>query len=314
VLAAEARRTESSGLWISGHEYIQVADWAKQNGFTARWLKRDETLQLAGASSKLLLTVDSSEAQFNGVGVRLLFPVVNRNGTPFLGKLDAQTTLRPMLYPPKNTSGSKLKTVCLDPGHGGRDPGFQVGSRIEKKYTLLLAQEVRDQLGKAGFKVSLTRTRDTDVDLPDRPAQANRRKADLFVSLHFNAFPNSPGSVQGVEVYSMTPVGGPSSNARGEGAGAGWFPGNQNNDKNLFLAYQLQKSLTQGLGAEDRDARRARYWVLRDAVMPAVLVEGGYLSHPVEGRKITDSNYRRQLAKAFVDGILAYKRGVERQG
>jgi N-acetylmuramoyl-L-alanine amidase len=314
VRAAEGRHAGSSGVWISGHEYIQVANWAKQNGLTARWLKRDETLELTSVSSRLLFTVDSSQAQFNGVGIRLLFPVVNRNGTPLLGQLDAQATLRPMLYPPKNTPGSKLKTVCLDPGHGGRDPGFQVGSRIEKKCTLLLAQEVRDQLDKAGFKVSLTRTRDADVDLPDRPALANRRKADLFVSLHFNAFPNSPGSVQGVEVYSMTPVGGPSSNARGEGAGAGWFPGNQNNDKNLFLAYQLQKSLTQGLGAEDRDARRARYWVLRDAAMPAVLIEGGYLSHPVEGRKITDGNYRRQMAKAIVNGILAYKHSVERQG
>ena len=70
----------------------------------------------------------------------------------------------------------------------------------------------------------------------------------------------------------------------------------------------MQKSLVQTLRAEDRGVRRARFAVLRDATMPALLIEGGYLSHPVEGKKIFDSAYRRQMAAAIVKGILAYQK------
>ena len=112
----------------------------------------------------------------------------------------------------------------------------------------------------------------------------------------------------------MTPPGAPSSNARGEGASAGFFPGNRFNDKNVYLAYLLQKSLTKGPGAEDRGVHRARFVVLREATMPAVLIEGGFLSHPVEGRNITEPAFRRQMARAIVEGIVAYKKQVEGAG
>jgi N-acetylmuramoyl-L-alanine amidase len=78
-----------------------------------------------------------------------------------------------------------------------------------------------------------------------------------------------------------------------------------------LLAYQMQKALVRSLPVEDRGVRRARFAVLRDAAMPAVLVEAGFLSHPAEGRKLIDSSYRRQIARAIVQGILAYKRQVE---
>jgi N-acetylmuramoyl-L-alanine amidase len=69
--------------------------------------------------------------------------------------------------------------------------------------------------------------------------------------------------------------------------------------------------LTQNLGVEDRGVHRARYAVLRDAAMPSVLIEGGFMSHPQEGSRIFDPAYRRQMAKAIVAGVLAYKRIVE---
>jgi len=244
--------------------------------------------------------------------VWLLFPVVVHNGAACLAKPDAESTLRPLLWPPRGQAGGRIKTVCLDPGHGGKDPGNQAGPNQEKRYTLLLAEEVRKQLGKAGFKVVLTRSSDAFVELPDRPGLAKRKKADLFVSLHFNAAESERDSVRGAEVYCMTPPGAASTNARGEGAGAGWFAGNQHNDQNLFLAYQVQKALTHGLAAEDRGVRRARFAVLRDAVMPAVLIEAGFMTHPAEGRKIFTADYRQQMARAIVQGVLAYKAAVER--
>jgi N-acetylmuramoyl-L-alanine amidase len=300
-----------ASLQIAGKEYIRLADWARTRNLELRWIKRDESFQLSNPSSKLVFSIDSREASVNGVQVWLLFPLVMRNGGPCLAQLDAQTSLQPLISPPKNRPGDSIKTICLDPGHGGKDPGNRVGSFQEKKYTLLLAQEVRQQLIRAGLQATLTRSGDNFIELPDRPELARRKKADLFVSLHFNSTGNSRSSVRGAEVYCLTPAGASSTNARGEGSGAGWFAGNRFNEKNMALAYQFQKALTRSLDTEDRGVRRARFAVLRDATMPAVLVEAGFMSHPTEGKKIFDSTYRRQMAKAIVDGLLAYKKAVE---
>ena len=299
---------------ISGRDYVRLTDWAKANSFHLRWLKRDQSFQLSSLSTKCRFAVDSREAQVNGVGVWLSFPVAFREGTPFLAKLDVQATLQPLLSPPKNPPGAGVKSICLDPGHGGRDPGNRVGPYQEKKYTLLLAQEVGRQLTRAGLKVALTRSSDASIELNERPEVAKRTKADLFLSLHFNSVETSRTVVRGAEVYCLTPVGASSTNARGEGANAGWCPGNRNNNKNLYLAYQVQKALTRNLTVDDRGVRRARFAVLRDATMPAVLIEAGFMSHPEEGRRIFDNAYRRQMARAIVDGLLAYKRAVEQAG
>ena len=296
---------------ILGREYVRLSDWVREASLEVHWVKKDETLKVAGRSSTITLTVDSSEADFNGVHIRLLYPLARRDGAPYLSRLDADDTFHPLLYPPANREGLTVKTICLDPGHGGREPGYLVQGNQEKKYTLLLAEELQEQLKKSGFKVSLTRTSDKQVELPERPQIAKRRGADLFISLHFNSAPSSPRTVRGTEVYCLTPAGAPSTNARGEGADAGWFPGNRLNEKNMFLAYQIQRTLTRELAVEDRGVHRARFWVLRDAAMPAILIEGGFMSHPVEGKKIFDAAYRKQMAKAIVNGVMNYKRAVE---
>jgi N-acetylmuramoyl-L-alanine amidase len=305
--AAEPRAIDP--VRINGKEYLRLTDWASANGFSVRWTKKDEALQLSGPA-KLELQIHSPEAQIDDVEVRLLFPLAQQRDAVYISRADLQSTFGPILSPPRTRT--QVKTICLDPGHGGKDPGFSVGSNKEKKYTLLLAKELQDQLSRAGFKVSLTRTRDTYPERAERPDLARRRNADLFISLHFNATESSAKTVQGVEVYCLTPAGAPSSNAGGEGGGAGWFAGNRHNNENMYLAYQLQKTLTRGLGAEDRGVHRARFEVLREATMPAVLIEGGFMSHPVEGKKIFTPAYRKQMARAILDGITAYKKTTER--
>src|SRR6185503_3366637 len=119
-------------------------------------------------------------------------------------------------------------------------------------------------------------------------------------------------AVKGAETYCMTPVRASSTNARGEGAGAGAYPGNRFDPKNMLLAYQLQTAITEKAGAEDRGVKRARFRVLREAAMPAVLIEAGFMTNPSDGKRIYDPALRRQLAQAIVDGVLAYKRQVER--
>ncbi|HEY4984885.1 MAG TPA: N-acetylmuramoyl-L-alanine amidase [Verrucomicrobiae bacterium] len=317
ALSASAQRRAVAPLRAAappspGRGYVRLWDWARLNNFDIRWLQRDKVLELSShRGSRLVFTAESREAQINGIKVLLSFPLAVGNSVGWISSLDLRAAVQPVLYPLKNPRGAKIKNIVLDPGHGGKDPGYQGRSYQEKKYTLLLAQELRDQLLRAGFNVSLTRSTDAFVDLPVRPDLANRRRADLFISLHFNAVESGVNQVSGSQVYCMTPVGASSTNARGAGAEAAASIGNRNDAKNILLAYQLQKSLTRNLGAEDRGVCRGRLAVLRDATMPAVLIEGGYLSHPVEGRKIVDPAYRRQMAKAIVNGVLAYKDLVE---
>jgi len=298
---------------INGHGYVPLTDWAQANGFKLTVTGRGNEFTAANRSFNLGFEVNSAQVQINGVAVRLCYPVALERGVPLLSQMDSAETLRPILYPPRH-SGRRITTIFLDPGHGGRDTGNRVGNYDEKTYTLALAQELRDQLVAAGFKVFLSRTRDEYVELPQRPALANRRGADLFVSLHFNATETGRDEVAGPETYCITPVGASSSNAQGEGAGFGPTTANHFEFNSLFLAYQVQKSLVQNLGVPDRGVRRARFAVLRDAAMPAILIEGGYMTHPTEGRKIFDAGYRRLMARAMVRGILAYQQTIQAPG
>lgn len=252
---------------------------------------------------------DSREVEIGGVHVCFSFPVLLRNGTAYISQTDVETALRPLLFPPKNARTSKIKTIVIDPGHGGKDPGNIIGSQQEKKYTLLLAQELADQLRRAGFNVALTRSSDSFVPLPDRPQIARRRGADLFISVHWNELPGNR-QMKGAQTFCLTPAGATSSNSGGRGIGTP-SAGNHNNSKNMLLAYSVQKSLLTNLGVEDRGVRRARFWILRDASMPAILIEGGFMSNPTEARRIFDAGYRQRMASAIVSGIKAYQREVE---
>jgi N-acetylmuramoyl-L-alanine amidase len=297
---------------INNTDYVSLAEWTKAKALAWSWIKRDSTLFVTNRNSNLLLIADSREARANNIEVWLSFPLVNRSGKLFISKLDVETTLGPLLFPPRNNAGEKIKNICLDPGHGGKDPGNRVGTRYEKVYTLRLANELRDQLEKAGFNVTFTRTDDDYVDLSERPAIAKRRNADLFISLHFNATTTGRSTVKGAETYSLTPAGARSTAAAGTGPFAELQPGNRFDEKNMLLAYEIHGSLVRKLSVEDRGVKRARFQVLREATVPAVLIEGGFMSHPTEGKKISDAAYRREMAKAIVTGIQAYKRAVER--
>jgi len=295
---------------INARNYVSLAAWARANGFGGYTLNGGTEMILTNKTSRLVFDQDSVDASINKVGVRLSFPVAKGG---FISQLDADKTIRPLVFPQKR-SAKKITTICLDPGHGGKDTGYRIGRffpRYEKTYTLALAFELRRQLQQAGFNVVLTRDKDVYPELPVRPDIANRRGADLFISLHFNSFPADPASVQGPETYCITPVGASSSNdAEGAGAGHGACPANRYEEKSLLLAYQVQRSLVRSLGVTDRSVRRARFEVLRTAEMPAILIEGGYMSHPLEGRKIFDDRWRKQMAAAVVRGVLSYQKST----
>jgi N-acetylmuramoyl-L-alanine amidase len=311
ALSLEFCAAPAQAVLINGRNYTPLADWARGNGFYGFTRDRGDEMVLTNNSARLVFDADSAQAQINGVNVRLSFPVANAKGVLLIAQFDLDKTVRPLLYPSRYVDSKKITTICLDPGHGGKDSGNRVGGffgHSEKTYTLALALELRDQLKKQGFNVILTRTKDTFVELPVRPDIANRRGADLFVSLHFNAAQSGKATVAGPETYCITPVGASSSNAQGEGGGSGATTANRYENQSLLLAYRMEKSLVQNLGVPDRGVRRARFAVLRDAAMPSILIEGGYMTHPTEGEKIYSAAYRKQMASAIVKGILAYQK------
>jgi N-acetylmuramoyl-L-alanine amidase len=298
-------------LRFAGRDFVRLGEWARENHYDVHWLKMNEALQLTNRFSRLVFAKDSTETEINGVRVRLCYPIVMKDGAAYIADMDLYETLRPVLSPPRDGRRKKIWNVVIDPGHGGNDPGFEAGGHQEKKYTLLLAQELCDQLKRAGFKASLTRTGDASLDKPLRPDIARRRLADLFISLHWNSAGQGGSEVKGVETYCLTPAGAPSSNSGNDVSGAETRAGNRFNAENMYLAYVLQRSLARELGAEDRGVHRARFAVLCPAVMPAVLIEGGYMSNAAESKRIYDAGYRRQMAKAIVDGVQSYRRQVE---
>ena len=307
ILACVWLALPARAAYVNGHSYLPLADWAGANHFALMRNSRGDVFTVSSRSARLIFDKDSNIVELNGVKVAMAFPLAVDRGTPLVSQLDLAKTLSPLIHPSRSTA-NHVTTICLDPGHGGKDTGNHVGSHYEKIYTLALALELRDELRAAGFQVMLTRSQDEYVDLAERPNLANRRGADLFVSLHFNAAPTDASHVNGPETYCITPVGASSSNAQGEGANHGAAPANRVESKSLALAYQVQRSLVKNLDAEDRNVRRARFAVLRYAEMPAILIESGYMTHPVEGRRIFDAGYRRQIAAAIVKGILNYQK------
>ena len=300
-----------SNRWrIGGVEYMPVEDWARTHRFTPKWTVPREQLRLANAASALVFNADSRKMTLNGILIWLCHPIAYRNGELWISNLDVYATVNPAVYPPAG-NGKKITTICLDPGHGGKDPGNREGRQHEKTYSLLLAKELRSRMTAAGFRVLMTRSTDRFLDLGERARWAQQKGADLFLSLHFNSADGPGGAaVNGVEVYCLAPAGAASTNARGEGA-TGSSPGNRFDSKNMQLAYQLQKSLVRKLGAEDRGVKRARFAVLRFAELPAALIEGGFMTHPGEAKKIYSSAYRQQMAQAILEATLAYKQSIE---
>lgn len=303
-------RSSSGSARSSLPSPVRVRDWAHAQGLTVRWLELHRRLQLTKAGLQVVLQSNSREAFINGIRIYLLCPFEYLNPAGYLAEVDIQRTFGPFLNPPRLPQQRRLQHICLDPGHGGKDPGYRIGSTEEKLLTLALAQELQALLQQAGFRVTLTRTRDVYLELEERPRLAERAGADLFVSLHFNAAAAGAAKIRGVETYCLTPANASSTANPGRTNVTGPFPGNEHDLFNIRLAYALQHALVRGLSAEDRGLRRARFAVLREARMPAALVEAGFLSHPVEGRRIRDAAYRRGLARELARGLQAFQQLV----
>jgi N-acetylmuramoyl-L-alanine amidase len=292
--------------WIN--TWIPIENWGRYNGLQPVRLvgaNPHATYELQTASGALAFKVGSRTAKCYGLDWWLGFAPQMIQGVPCLHWLDAQKNLQPLL----NRRGIVLNgkgTIVIDAGHGGVDSGTRsiFNNESEKNYTLDWAMRLGRLLTNSGWRVVLTRDRDTDVSLQQRVAIAERSNASLFVSLHFNSG-GSNRALAGIETYCLTPVGMPSSLVRDYDDDVTLaFPNNAYDEKNLHLALSLHQNLVQRTAALDRGIRRARFMgVLRGQNRPAVLIEGGYLTNPIEAQAIAKDDYRQALASAVAFGL-----------
>jgi N-acetylmuramoyl-L-alanine amidase len=219
------------------------------------------------------------------------------------------------------------KTIVIDPGHGGKDVGA-VGpkKRYEKKPVLKVAKYLYDILKKRGYKVYLTRSNDKYLKLKSRTKYANRRNADLFLSIHANSVPKSKANkLMGVETYFLSPARSDRAKRVAAIENKGDMDSMSMGSKNTFLtvlnrskiteanklAIDIQKNMLYTLRKKyskirDGGVREGPFWILVGAQMPAVLVEIGYISNPLESLRLYNSSYQKLLATGIADGIDSY--------
>ena len=220
------------------------------------------------------------------------------------------------------------KIIVLDPGHGGDDVGAlsQNKKLREKDIALSVSKKTASLLKERGYKVLLTRSNDRFIKLRSRTSFANDKGAHLFISIHANAAPNKEKAktMNGIETYFLSP----SRSERSMNA-ANLENKADTDEMNYFtklsflnflnrekiiasnkLAIDIQAGLLKSVRASykvsDGGVREAPFWVLVGALMPAVLIEIGYISHPEESQKIANSKYQDHIAKGIADGVDEY--------
>jgi len=229
-----------------------------------------------------------------------------------------------------------LKTIVLDAGHGGHDSGATGPTGLmEKDLVLDVTRRVTKLVeARLGIKVRLTRDADHFVTLRDRTSYANRERADLFVSIHANA--HREAAADGVETYFLSSEATDSA-ARQVAAlengvvqleqPAGRTSGQMDIVKAILwdlaqsefqlessrLAEVVHDSMTQTLRISNRGVKQAGFYVLGGAAMPAILIEIGFVTNPREERRLKDSKYRDEIARAIFAGLAEYKRAWDQR-
>ncbi|GAA8354374.1 N-acetylmuramoyl-L-alanine amidase [Helicobacter pylori] len=221
----------------------------------------------------------------------------------------------------------KHKKIVLDAGHGGKDCGAMSANLVcEKDIVLEVVKFLHKELKKRGYSVLLTRDKDIYIDLVARTELANRKSADLFISVHANSIPKrSTSNAHGIETYFL-------STARSERARKVAEQENKDNvnlmdyfSKSLLLnslntqrlivsnklAIDVQYGMLQSIRKNypdvvDGGVREGPFWVLAGALMPSILIEIGYNSHAIESRRIQSKPYQKILAKGIADGIDSF--------
>lgn len=224
-----------------------------------------------------------------------------------------------------------VKTVVVDAGHGGKDYGAisKRGTR-EKDVNLAVAKYLKHYLEERGLRVIMTRDSDVFIPLPVRAKIANKKKADFFVSIHANA--STSDSLKGFEVYYLSEATDDyalalerAENSERLSPSLNRFDLSNslktiywellefsNRRQSLSMADFIQKEVRRNANVGPQRIKEAQFYVLKWTECPSVLIETGYLTNKDDEARLAQDGYRQVLARAFADGIMAYKQQIEK--
>src|SRR6478736_3856567 len=299
---------------INGHDYLSVDNISKFYGLPAEVVPLGVKIQSETANHPLEFVSGSREAMINGARSWLCFPVIEQDGKSLVTRTDVAKTIEPLVRPHRVPNVGKVQTVVLDPGHGGYDKGQVSRYGCEKDFALDVARKLRPLLQSKGLRVIMTREGDYFVPLEVRARVANAARNSIFVSIHFNGTNDDPNAT-GFEIFSFTPRGAPStSDSAVSSSSFNMQPGSTVDGQSMALSACIYHSLVGHIPEYDRGIKRARFAVLRLTKVPAVLIEGGFLTDGGESRLISNKDWRGKLAAAIGVGIESYRAlGVKKQ-
>jgi N-acetylmuramoyl-L-alanine amidase len=292
---------------VNGHDYLSVDNISKFYDLPADVVPSGAKIQSETAGHPLEFVSGSREARINGARSWLCFPVIEQDGKSLVSRTDVAKTIEPLVRPHRIPNVGKIQTVVLDPGHGGHDKGQVSRYGAEKDFALDVARKLRPILQAKGFHVIMTREGDYFVPLEVRAKIANSARDAIFVSIHFNATNDDPNAT-GFEIFSFTPRGAPSTSDGNMNANSfNMQPGSSVDAQSMALSACIYHSLLGHLPEYDRGIKRARFAVLRLTKVPAVLIEGGFLTERGESKLISNKDWRAKFAGAIGMGIENYQ-------
>ena len=326
ALSAELAHTT---VPMHGLDYLPLNAACRRYRMEVSWEPATQVLQLVSGTAAVRLSPGFSTALVNGVACPLGGPVVVRDGQIWVPAPAASRWLSPVTPTPPQALPLGLhaiRTIVLDPGHGGQDPGaIGPGAVREKEVVLDVARRLRDRLAREGIRVYMTRSDDRFISLSQRAAFANQRNADLFVSIHANS--SRARGASGYETYYLSDATDDAARALAaaenaslelEGiAAAGatkdteaivWdLLNTENRTESRELAAAVCRGMKWFLPSQNRGVKSARFYVLKWARMPAVLIEVGFVTNRTEGQRLESATYRQRVSDGIAQGLLTYK-------
>ena len=292
---------------VNGHDYLTIENISKFYGLPAEVTSSGDKVQTEMVKNPLEFVGGSREVVINGARSWLCFPLIEQDGKFLVSRTDVAKTIEPLVRPHRVPNVGNVETVVLDPGHGGHDKGAVCRYGSEKDFALDVARKLCALLQTKGLRVIMTREGDYFVPLDVRAQIANAARNSIFVSIHFNATNDDPDAT-GFEIFSFTPRGAPSTSDNAvTPTSLSMQAGTVVDNQSLALSVCIYHSLLGHIPEFDRGIKRARFAVLRLTRVPAVLIEGGFLTERGESRLIANKDWRGKLAAAISVGIENYR-------
>jgi len=306
VLVLPSQAFDWGTATVNGREYVTLQSFCNFYGFSYEIPSGNE-IQTRSPQHTLRLKVGSPDISLDGVHYVMSFPIEQGDHDLLVSRMDVIKLFEPVLRPTEISNRHSIRGVVIDAGHGGSDNGATSRYGAEKDYTRDTAFRLEDILRGQGLKTVLTRRSDVFVDLYERAHIASLYPDYCFVSIHYNS---ATPEARGLETYCLSPRGAASTSSTYlSRSDIQKLPGNDYDPLNILLASMVHSEiikLNAGDTTADRGVKRARFVVIKQNILPAILVEGGFVSNRMESAQVNSSAYRQRLAEAIARGVIKF--------